>query len=99
MVQIKEETITSFTENLKSKCLVAYPKSIEELKEVLTFAKNNQKTICTRASGYSYGDMILNTNEIVLNVSRMDRILSWNRETGEMIVEPGAKFSDLESRI
>tara|TARA_A100001037_G_C15147119_1_gene636850 strand:+ start:1548 stop:2936 length:1389 start_codon:yes stop_codon:yes gene_type:complete len=95
MVQIKEETITSFTENLKSKCLVAYPKSIEELKEVLTFAKNNQKTICNRASGYSYGDMILNTNEIVLNLSRMDRILSWNRETGEMIVEPGAKFSDI----
>ena len=95
MIQIKEETITSFTENLKSKSIVAYPESFEELNEVLRFAKDHQKTICNRGSGYSYGDMILNTNEIILNVQKMDKILSWNSESGEIIVQPGVKFSDI----
>ena len=95
MIEIKEEIITSFTENLKSNSLVAYPKSLKELKEVLSFAKDNQKTICSRGSGYSYGDMILNTNQIVLNVMKMNQILSWNSDTGEMIVQPGVKFSDI----
>ena len=42
MIQIKEETTTSFTENLKSKSIVAYPESFEELNEVLRFAKDNR---------------------------------------------------------
>ena len=75
--------------------MVAYPVSVDECRTVLEFAKKNALTICPRAAGFSYGDMILNEDHVVINLSRMDRVLEWDSATGLVMVEPGVCFSEI----
>ena len=95
MFEVRKETLLSFTENIKSTSFVACPGSLEDCEEALSYAKEKKMTICSRGGGYSYGDMILNSNEMVLRFSEMNKILSWDPDSGLIIVEPGVKFSNI----
>ncbi|HHQ47569.1 MAG TPA: FAD-binding oxidoreductase, partial [Acidobacteria bacterium] len=48
-----------------------------------------------RGAGRSYGDAAFFPEALVLDLSRMDRILSWDPATGVVEVEPGVRFSRL----
>ena len=89
------ETLQGYSETRQSRGMVAYPTSVEECRNVIEFAKKNSLTICPRAGGFSYGDMILNEDQIVINLSRMDRIVGWDLATGLVVVEPGVCFSEI----
>jgi len=89
------EVLQGYSETRRSRGMVAYPTSGDECRNVLEFAKKNALTICPRAGGFSYGDMILNTGHIVINLSRMDRILEWDSASGLVVVEPGVCFSEI----
>lgn len=71
---------------------VARPGSREEVYEVLAEARQRRLSVTPRGAGLSYGDEILNASGIVLDLSRMNRILKWNPATGHLTVEPGATF-------
>jgi len=75
--------------------LVSYPFSVEECFDSITYAKKNNLTIIPVGSCYTFGDMILNEGNIVLNTSGMNRILSWDKLTGIIVVEPGVKVADI----
>ena len=92
---LKLETLQGYSETRQSEALVAYPKSAQECQDVLDFSKKNSLTICPRAGGFSYGDMILNEDHIVINLSRMNKVKKWDADTGLIVVEPGACFADL----
>ena len=89
------EVLQGYSETRRSRGMVAYPTSGDECRNVLEFAKKNALTICPRAGGFSYGDMILNEDQIVINLSRMGRIVEWDSATGLVVVEPGVCFSEI----
>jgi len=63
--------------------------------EVFKIAKNNGKSVGLRGAGYSYGDASMNSENILLDLSRMNRIIDWNPETGLISVEPGVTIRQL----
>src|SRR3989344_272081 len=60
--------------------------------EVVTAVNNtrlNGSKIISRGSGKSYGDQALNKGECVIDMSRMDKILVWDKESGLLTAESG----------
>lgn len=74
------------------------PGSTEELVQVFETARRHGLSVGLRGAGRSYGDAANNTGGIVLDVSRLDRILEWNPAIGRMVVEPGATIEHVWKR-
>ena len=89
------ERVASWGEVSSSMSYVYRPSTIEALREVLSLAKQSGRTIGLRGGGNSYGDAAMNTENIVLDMRRMNRILDWDPETGQVRVEPGVTLSEL----
>ena len=58
-------------------------------------ARRSGKPIGLRGAGRSYGDASLNVEGVVLDMTRMNRILDWNPDTGVISVEPGVTIQQL----
>jgi len=65
------------------------PQSPEDLAAAFEGARKSGRSIAPRGAGCSYGDAATNTGGIVLDLSRMDRILSWDPEAGIIECQPG----------
>jgi len=92
---IKWEKVTAHAETHSTASLVASPRSVDECRGVIEFAVKRGLNICPRGQGYSYGDMILNDNHIILNLRAMNQILEWSPESGRIVAEPGVTLGDL----
>lgn len=79
----------------KSMAHVYRPSRAEGIAEVFAAARRQGRTVAFRGGGRSYGDAFQNGEEIVLDLSRMNRILEWNPDTGIVKVEPGVRIVDL----
>jgi decaprenylphospho-beta-D-ribofuranose 2-oxidase len=75
--------------------IVAYPTTVAEIQQMLTKAHRSRRTVAPRGAGFSYTDAALNHNEMVLDLSRMNRVLAWDAHTGIITVEPGVTIHDL----
>lgn len=62
---------------------------------VFEAARKAGKTVGLRGAGRSYGDAALNSEGVVLDLTRMTRILEWNPQTGVISVEPGVTVGQL----
>ncbi len=71
------------------------PVSLEQLQATYQQARQSGRSIGLRGTGNSYGDATLNSNNITLDMSRMNRILDWNPESGRIQVEPGVSIQRL----
>ncbi len=71
------------------------PSTVEGIKEVFDLARKSGRTIAFRGGGCSYGDPFQNEEEIVLDLSRMRRILEWDPQTGLITVEAGITIANL----
>lgn len=89
------ETVMAYTETRKTFSQVVYARSVDDCLELMDFAKKNGLAICLRSGGYTYGDMILNDREIILNLSGLNKMLSFDSSTGIIVVEPGLRFADI----
>jgi FAD/FMN-containing dehydrogenase len=81
---------------LHANCLVAKVRNIEECQETIRYARFNKLSICPRGGGYSYGDAILNHKNLLLDTSRMNRVISLDEVSGQVILEPGAMLIDVQ---
>lgn len=93
------ESVSSLVGSKQADCLVAYPTSEAVCREAVSFCKRNNLSICPRGGGYSYGDIILNDQNVILDTSKLDRILEFDESTGLMVVEPGVRMIDIFKRI
>lgn len=89
------QTVPVFVGRGNTRSLVARPADEDECRRVLEYCRENELTICPRGSGRSYGDAILNDGNVVLDMSRMNRILDFDRESGQVRVEAGARIIDI----
>ncbi len=65
------------------------------MRTVLARARDARASVGLRGAGCSYGDASLNSEQIALDLSRMNRILAWDGESGVIRVEPGVTIQQL----
>ena len=71
------------------------PTTIEEVNEAITLAKQTGRHLVPRGAGRSYGDASILAEGIVLDLTKMNRFISWDRETGIAECEPGVTIEQL----
>jgi decaprenylphospho-beta-D-ribofuranose 2-oxidase len=74
------------------------PASVDELIDLLRRALDERLRVTFRGAGRSYGDAALNRDGLVVDLQRLTRVLSWNRDTGEIEAEPGLTIEGLWRR-
>lgn len=74
------------------------PRSSREIARVFEVARDHGVSVGLRGAGRSYGDAANNTGGIVVDLSRLNRILEWNPATGRMVVEPGVTIEQVWKR-
>lgn len=76
-------------------CYVYRPTTLEGLRDVFAKAQRSGRSVGLMGGGNSYGDAFSNSENIVLDITRMNRILEWDPETGEITVEAGVTLEKL----
>ena len=79
----------------RSSSLTARPQTPEEVRAIFARAAEEGRKVAMRGSGRSYGDAALGGGEVVLDMTGMDRVLSWDAATGIAEVEPGVTVEKL----
>lgn len=71
------------------------PSTVDQLKEVFDIAKRTRRKVTLRGSGRSYGDASIGAENIILDLTRMNRILEWDPINGIITCEPGVTIKQL----
>jgi decaprenylphospho-beta-D-ribofuranose 2-oxidase len=79
-------------------CRYAAPTSGDEMASLVRRAKHEGLSVTFRGSGRSYGDASLNGSGLVLDATRMNRMLSWDPVAGIAEVEGGLTIEGLWRR-
>ena len=74
---------------------VAVPKSVEDLKKLILFARENQTSLIPRTAGTSLAGQVVG-NGIVVDVSKnFTKIIEFNKEEDWVRVQPGVIRDEL----
>lgn len=65
------------------------PTTLDQAREVFQIASRAGRKVVLRGAGRSYGDAAIAPEAVVLDSTRMDRILAWDPTTGVLDAEPG----------
>ena len=76
----------------------AAPTTTEELAALFKTARDEGLQVAFRGSGRSYGDASLNAGGLSLDMTQMNRCLSWDPQHGIIEVEPGVTIEGLWRR-
>ncbi len=89
------ERVQAWGLNSASMAHVYRPSTVERLREVFELAHRTGRQVALRGAGRSYGDAFQNSEQIVLDLSRMNRVLDWDPEEGIIALEPGVTIERL----
>ncbi len=89
------EKVQSWGMNREVLGYVYRPSTVAGLQEVIATARNAGRSVGIRGGGCSYGDASLNSENVVLDITRMNRILAWDPATGIIEIEPGVTLQRL----
>jgi FAD/FMN-containing dehydrogenase len=89
------ETLEGYGMRQRARSRVARPRTFEEIAAVFADACAEGMSVGLRGGGNSYGDAALNGDAIVLDTSRMNRILAWHPQSGVISCEPGVTIAQL----
>jgi decaprenylphospho-beta-D-ribofuranose 2-oxidase len=90
-----QDDILNWSRTELSPCYVFKVRDIAEIMHALTTASTKGLSVIAHGTGHSYTDAALNTNGVLIDVTGMRRILSWDPEQGIMQVEPGVTLRDV----
>src|SRR5438874_6359409 len=90
-----QDYVLNWSMTERSPCYVFEVRDIAEIMQALTTARTRGLSVIPHGAGHSYTDAALNTNGLIIDVTRMRRILSWDPEQGIMQVEPGVTLRDM----
>ncbi|CAN5198488.1 FAD-binding oxidoreductase [soil metagenome] len=91
----RAEWIEAWGMSARSMAYVYRPSTVDGIREVFDTARKTDRKIGFKGGGNSYGDAFQNREQIVLDLSRMNRVLEWNPESGVITLEPGVRIADL----
>jgi FAD/FMN-containing dehydrogenase len=89
------ETLEGYGMRNRAQCRVVRPTTADQIAATFALARAEGASVGLRGGGCSYGDAALNGGQLVVDTSRMNRVLAWDRDTGEMTVEPGVTIAQL----
>lgn len=89
------EKVSAWGMNTHTLGYVWRPTTVEGIREVFDVARQTGRYIALRGSGRSYGDASLARENLVLDITRMNRILEWDPKKGVARCEPGVTIADL----
>lgn len=89
------ERVDSFGMNCLAMEFLYRPSVSEEIAHVFRLARQHGRKVALRGAGRSYGDASLGAESVGLDLSRMNRILTWKPETGLIEIEPGVTLREL----
>ncbi|HRO92084.1 MAG TPA: FAD-dependent oxidoreductase, partial [Promineifilum sp.] len=89
------EQVSSWGEATSGMSYVYRPSTVEALRDILALAKQSGRTVGLRGGGNSYGDAAMNSENILIDMCRLRRILEWDPATGRIRVEPGVTLAEL----
>lgn len=79
---------------------LAFPLTTEEVSALLRYAHDHDIPVTPRGAGTNLvGSTIPTKGGIVLDLSRMDRVLELDRDTMTITVEPGTLLQDLQAYV
>ena len=87
--------LTSLVGSFRTRSLVARPTTVEQCREAMAYCRQHDMTICARGAGRGYGDLALNDNNALLDMSAMNRILEFDEEAAQITVEAGMRLIDI----
>jgi len=86
---VRRERVSGWGGASSAVSYVYRPTTVDDVRRVFDLARTHGLTVGLRGAGRSYGDAALNTDNICLDLSLMNRILGWDPEEGVMRVQPG----------
>jgi len=89
------EVVSAWGGASRSASYVFRPTTEDQLHDLMLLAAKSGRSIGLRGGGNSYGDAALNSENILLDMRRMNRILEWNPVSGVIKLEPGVTISQL----
>ena len=89
------ERIEGFGQNVSAVAYVFRPSTVDGIRAVFELARETGRSVAFRGAGRSYGDAALNSENIVLDITRLNRILSWDPVQGIITVESGVTIAQL----
>jgi decaprenylphospho-beta-D-ribofuranose 2-oxidase len=90
-----QDYIMNWSMTERSPCFVFKARDIAGIERALTTARTKGLSVIPHGTGHSYTDAALNTHGVIIDVTGMRHILSWDPEQGIMQVEPGVTMRDL----
>jgi decaprenylphospho-beta-D-ribofuranose 2-oxidase len=98
-MEARFSSLQNYGHSLTAGCFLIKATRPEQIADAFDLARRSGISVAVRGAGRSYNDAALNGGGIVLDLSGMNRILSWNAATGEVLVEPGVTLQQLWQRI
>ena len=77
----------------------ALPDSLTQLQETLDNAKNHNYKIAIKAGGNSYSDIFLTSENLLIDISKLNSIKSFDTDLGIVTVESGTRIGTLLKTI
>lgn len=71
------------------------PTSVEEVRAVFQTARETGRQVTLRGAGRSYGDANIGAETLLLDITRMNRILSWDPTSGLLECEGGVTIEGM----
>lgn len=98
---VEEKYLTDTLGRLKGTAeALVFPESTEEVSRILRFAYENSVPVTPRGAGTNLvGSTVPQRGGIVLDLSRMNRILELDPDTLTVTAEPGVVLQDLQSYV
>src|SRR6185312_12025 len=87
--------LTNWSKLARSACIVYRANDVTGIIKALAAARARGLSVIPHGAGHSYTDAALNTNGVVIDLTPMRRILSWDAAQGIMRVEPGVTLQEV----
>lgn len=91
----KQAELTNWSKSARSACFVYKVSDVAGILQTLETSRAQGLSVIPHGAGHSYTDAALNTGGVVIDVTPMRRILSWDATQGIMRVEPGVTLQEM----
>ncbi len=81
----------------KDPLVIVWPRNEEQIRKMIIFCNRANHNIIVRGSGTNLSGSVIPNNSIILDLSKMNRILEINLKESYVIVEPGTILSNLNN--
>ena len=90
-----QSELTNWSKSARSQCFVYKASDSAGIAGALAAARAQHLSVIPHGAGHSYTDAALNSGGVVIDVTPMRRILSWDAGHGVMCVEPGVTLREM----